>query len=91
MKMQFKVTYPDGAEKTVTVSAVDFVAFEGEFNRSVARFQDEFRLTDMYWLTWHALRRADKSTPDFNKWLEVDDPAVAFGDEEEIVPLESDQ
>lgn len=90
MKMHLRVTNADGSAADVTVSAADLVAFESEFNRSVARFQDEFRLTDMYWLAWHASRRFNSSLPEFTDWLEQADPDVEFGDEDsEIVPLES--
>jgi hypothetical protein len=89
MKMHLRITNGDGSTADVTVSAVDLVAFEAEFNRSVAKFQDEFRLTDMFWLAWHSLRRSDSSIGDFNEWLGVADPDVEFADGDEVVPLGS--
>ena len=89
MKMHLRITNDDGSTADVTVSAVDLVAFEAKFNRSVAKFQDEFRLTDMFWLAWHSLRRSDPSIGDFSDWLTVADPDVEFGDGDELVPLES--
>lgn len=69
MRMLLQVTYVDGTGAEAVVSAPDFVAFEREFDRSVARFESEVKLTDIYWLAWHRLNRA---TPvgDFDKWLE---------------------
>ena len=90
MKMHLRIKNGDGSTADVVVSAVDLVAFEERFNRSVAKFQDEFRLTDMYWLAWHSMRRFNKSLPEFDKWLESADPEVEFGDEDtDVVPLES--
>lgn len=91
MKMQLRVTNSDGSAVDVTVSAADLVAFESEFNRSVAKFQDEFRLTDMYWLAWHSLRRTNHNVGEFSDWIESADPDVEFGDASDVVPLESSQ
>lgn len=90
MKMHLRVTNNDGSAVEVTVSAADFVGFESTFNRSVAKFQDEFRLTDMYWLAWHSLRRSNPQVPEFTDWLEANDPDVEFSEESgDVVPLES--
>ena len=91
MKMHLRVTNGDGSAAEVTISAADFVAFESQFNRSVAKFQEEFRLTDMYWLAWHSLRRSDRSLPDFGDWLDKFDPSVEFSEGEDVVPLERNQ
>jgi hypothetical protein len=90
VKMHLRVTNADGSAADVTVSAADFVGFESTFNRSVAKFQEEFRLTDMYWLAWHSLRRSNPKLPEFTEWIEANDPDVEFSDDTgEIVPLES--
>jgi hypothetical protein len=88
MKMNLTVKYDDGATAEVVVSAVDFVAFEQEFNRSVARFEAEFKFTDMCWLAWHSLGRRDKNLGEFMAWMEKVDE-VTFGETTDIVPLES--
>jgi hypothetical protein len=87
MKMNLKVAYNDKSATDVTVSVADFVAFEEKFDRSVAKFDQEFKLTDMCWLAWHRLAKTDKNTGDFNDWLEKVDN-VEFEGTEEIVPLE---
>ena len=92
MKMHLRVTNGDGSTADVNVSAVDLVAFESKFNKSVTKFQEDFMLTDLYWLAWHTLQRKDKNIGDFESWLETHEPEVAFGAEDnEIVPLENDQ
>lgn len=92
MKMHLRVTNGDGSAADVTISAADFVAFESKFDRSVAKFQTEFRLTDMYWLAWHSLRRVNRGLPEFEEWLSVNDPAVEFAEgDNDVVPLESNQ
>lgn len=90
MKMHLRVTNADGSTADVIVSAVDLVAFENKFDKSVTKFQDDFRMTDIYWLAWHTLHRKDNSIGDFESWLETKDPEVGFGgDDAEIVPLEN--
>jgi hypothetical protein len=86
MKMNLTVTYTDGAGADVIVSAPDFVAFEREFDRSVARFETEIKFTDICWLAWHRLNR-DKKAGEFDAWLDTID-GVAISEAEEFVPLD---
>jgi hypothetical protein len=87
MRMNLTVTYADKSATDVTVSVADFVAFEERYSRSVAKFADEFRLTDMCWLAWHRLAKTDKKLGEFDEWLEKVD-SVEFQGAEEIAPLE---
>jgi hypothetical protein len=57
MKINLEVTTLDNVTTKVTAQFADFIAFEGEKNRSVANFQTELRLTDLAWLAWHATKR----------------------------------
>lgn len=91
MKMHLRVKYDDGSTADAVVSAVDLVAFESKFDKSIAQFSQTLRMTDIYWLAWHTLHRSDKSLGTFEEWLENKDPEVVFGDEDEIVPLENNQ
>lgn len=86
MRMNLHVTYTDGSGADVIVSAPDLVAFEREFDRSVARFESEVRFTDICWLAWHRLHR-DKQAGEFNDWLEGLD-GVEVKDIGEPVPLD---
>lgn len=88
MKINLRVVYNDGATVEATATTADLVAFEGYFSRSVARLEDEFRLTDVCWLAWKSLTRQGKTTADFAAWLESVD-TVDFGSTEAApVPLE---
>lgn len=86
MKMNLAVTYTDGTGADVLVSAPDLVAFEREFDRSVARFESEVRFTDICWLAWHCLKRQGKAD-DFDTWLNKVD-GVEVADISEPVPLD---
>lgn len=86
MRMQMNVTYADGTGADVSVSAPDLVAFEREFDRSVARFESEVRFTDICWLAWHKLHR-DKKAGEFDEWLETID-GIEIADTSEPVPLD---
>lgn len=87
MRIQLNVTYTDKSGADVSVSAPDFVAFEREFDRSVAKFANEVRFTDICWLAWYRLNKSGGG-PDFDTWIETVEN-VEIGDSDEIVPLET--
>lgn len=89
MKMNLRVTYNSGKNEEVVASAADLVAFEAQFSRSVAKFEVEFKYTDICWLAWHSLNRRKKVTKTFDEWIgDVD--SVELGNEtNEILPLET--
>ena len=87
MRIEFTITYADGAAAEATASVADQVAFEQQHDRSIARLADDFRLTDACWLAWHSLHRTGKTGLDFDAWLEsVDNVEIGQG---RIVPLET--
>lgn len=65
-----RVVYLDGNEETVTAIAADLVAFEAKFDLSIARLQHEVRLTHLFFLAWHVLKRGGKTKDEFDKWVE---------------------
>lgn len=65
-----RIVYLDGNEETVTAIAADLVAFEAKFDLSIARLQQEVRLTHLFFLAWHVLKRTGSTKDDFEKWVE---------------------
>lgn len=79
-------------ERKISASFPDFIAFEGHFNRSVAKFDVEVTLTDLAWLAWHAESRLKKTGLDFDSWVnECDGVGIGEAAENVIVPLEKSQ
>jgi hypothetical protein len=70
MKINLRIEYSAGPSKEIVCSAKDLVAFEEKYNRSVARLEQEFKLTDLLWLAWHSENRRKETTKDFDKWLD---------------------
>jgi hypothetical protein len=70
----------------------DFVAFERVWSRSVTKFEQELRLTDLAWLAWHSEKRRKETSqpfdPDWISLLEEIKIAETDGDD---VPLEISQ
>jgi hypothetical protein len=64
------ISFLDGTERTVEAVAADLIAFEDKFNLSVVRLEQEIRLTHLFFLAWHALKRQGQTEDDFNKWVE---------------------
>ena len=91
MKINLEVTELDGVVSKVTAQVADFIAFEGEKNRSVANFQTELRLTDLAWLAWHATKRTKKTAMKFEEWIETVESVEVGTDSAVINPLENPQ
>ena len=70
MRINLRVEFTEGEPKDVICSAPDLVAFEDKFDRSVAKLEAEFRLTDLLFLAWHAENRKKQTKKDFDAWLE---------------------
>ncbi len=69
--IELSVSFLDETEKTVTCIASDFVAFETKFDLSVARLDKEVRMTHLFFLAWHALKRTGETKDEFDKWIET--------------------
>lgn len=70
MKIALRIKYANG--ETVDCDAVfaDFVGFERAWQRSVAKFESEIRLTDLAWLAWSAETRAKRTALKFDpEWI----------------------
>lgn len=86
MQMSFTIKLKDHEETTCIAEFQDLVAFEREFSKSIARFQDDLFLTDFAWLAWHAQERRNETTLTFDDWVALVEKIE--GREDEIVPLE---
>jgi hypothetical protein len=73
MNFNLQIKFADGTTKSVSASASDIVAFESHFNLSVAKLQEEIRLTHVFFLGWHAEKRTKATDLDFESWLETID------------------
>ena len=68
--INLRVTYIDETSVECSAIAADLIAFEARFDLSVARLEKEVRLTHMFFLAWHALKRTGQTADDFEKWVE---------------------
>ena len=91
MKINLDITMLDGGVAKTVAQFADFIAFEGEKNRSVANFQTELRLTDLAWLAWHSQKRTKKTALKFEEWIETVESVEVSAEPSAIVPLENPQ
>jgi hypothetical protein len=77
LKINLRLTYVDKEPKEIVCSARDLVAFEEKFNRSVAKLESEFRLTDLFFLSWHSESRTNATKKSFEEWLDTVDKVEA--------------
>ncbi len=90
MKIAMTVTYNDGTTSDVEAKFADFVSFERTWQRSVARFEAEIRLTDLAWLAWSAESRAKNTTLKFDPdWIATVQEVAIRETEEGAGPLGS--
>jgi hypothetical protein len=68
--INLRVTYVDETSVECSAIAADLIAFEARFDLSVARLEKEVRLTHMFFLAWHALKRTGQTADEFEKWAE---------------------
>lgn len=92
MKLPLTITYTDGEKRDVTAAFADFVQFERTWQRSVSRFEHDFRLTDLAWLAWSGETRAKRTDKKFDPdWLETVE-SVELGEATDgETPLETTQ
>lgn len=69
--IELNVTFLDGSSRQVSAVAADLIAFEQKFDISIVSLQKEIRLTHLFFLAWHALKRAGDTTDEFEKWCET--------------------
>lgn len=93
MKIKLKVEYSDGTTKPIVGRFGDFVAFERTWNRSVTKFENELRLTDLAWIAWHVEKRSNPGIKTFDPdWLnDVETISIDDDDVEVESPLDANQ
>lgn len=71
MKINLDITFTDGKSKAITCNAADMVAFENEFNISVAKLGQDPRMGYMLFLGWHSEKRTKATDLEFEPWLDT--------------------
>ncbi len=68
MQINLQTKFNDGTEKVISAGAADLVAFEREFDLSVAKLQTEVKLTHLLYIAWHSESRNKSTTLKFEAW-----------------------
>jgi len=66
----FNIVFLDGTEKAVTAIAADLIAFEEKFDKSVSALTNDPRITHLFYICWHVLKRTGEEKQDFDKWVQ---------------------
>jgi hypothetical protein len=89
MKISLNIVFNDETKQDVDAVFADFVAFERTWNRSVTKFEEELRLTDLAWLAWHAEKRLKRTTMQFDPdWINTVAEIEIRDEEGNEVPLD---
>jgi hypothetical protein len=70
MHIDLQLTYNDGNTKLIRAGAADLVAFESKFDISVARLEQNVKLTHLLFLAWHSEKRTKSTGLEFEEWLD---------------------
>ena len=89
MLIRMDVVPKKGKKHQIAAEPQDLIAFEREFNKSVAKFQENVFLTDLFWLAWHVDHRTGKTTETFDVWV-TGIESIGVAEDQEIVPLETE-
>ena len=68
--INLQVHFIDGTTEDCVAIAADLIAFESHFDLSVARLDKELRLTHLFFIAWHVLKRTKKTEEAFEVWVE---------------------
>jgi hypothetical protein len=71
MQINLQITYSGGNAKSVTAIAADLVAFENHFDLSVAKLEQNIRLTYVLFLAWSVEKRTKATELGFDAWVET--------------------
>jgi hypothetical protein len=71
MRINLSVTLADGKKEDVVCTAPDLVRFEDKFNVSVAKLENEMKLTHLFFLAHASLTRTKRTTLSFEDWLDT--------------------
>lgn len=71
MQINLQITHNDGTTKAVTATAADLVAFENRYDLSVAKLEQNIRLTYILFLAWHVENRTKATGLAFEAWVET--------------------
>lgn len=82
MNFNLQVKFEDGTTREAIGKAVDIVAFEQNFNMSMAALQKDTRMEHLFWLAWHVEKRTGATGLEFMKWLETVEIVQAFDPKE---------
>jgi hypothetical protein len=77
MNFNFLVTFLDGTQCEADGVATDLVAFEAEYNVSVSSLARDGKITYLFWLAWHVLKRTGETKLMFAKWVDLVDTVEA--------------
>lgn len=70
MQINLHVQFSDQTEKDIIATAADLVAFESKFDLSVAKLEQNVKLTHLLFIAWNEQHRTGETKLEFEKWVE---------------------
>lgn len=79
MKINLRIELASGETKDIVATAADMVAFEREFELSIASLEKTAKLTHLLYLAWSSEHRRKATAKSFDEWVEEVD-GISYGD-----------
>jgi len=71
MRIALRILFLDGNAKEIICSASDLVKFEEKFNLSVARIQEDIKISYLLFLAWASETRTKSTALEFEAWIDT--------------------
>jgi hypothetical protein len=69
--LNLDIAFLDGTSAEVLAVASDFVRWEAKYDLSVARFNQDMKLTHLMFLGWSVLKRTKQTEVEFEEWVDL--------------------
>lgn len=79
MKINLRIEFASGESKDIVANAADMVAFEREFELSIAALENTAKLTHLLYLAWSSEHRRKETAKSFDEWVN-DVAGIGYGD-----------
>lgn len=79
MKINLRIELENGETKDIVANAADMVAFEREFELSIASLEQTAKLTHLLYLAWSSEHRRKATGKSFDDWVN-DVAGISYGD-----------
>lgn len=69
--INLQILFADGTSVDASTMASDYIAFETHFDKPITALSTDMRMTYMFYLAWHCVKRTKKTDLPFEEWCDT--------------------